>query len=74
VALDFFRKVREIIGIKSLSGRRESVVGEFFAEVAHYEQALTQSFVGILGKERAAKVAGDSGPNRPSAQGAMHKE
>jgi len=57
VVLDFFRKAGEIIGIKSLSGGRDSVVDEFFAEVAHYKQALAQSFAGILGKERAERVA-----------------
>lgn len=55
--LDFFRKAGEIIGIKSLSGGRDSVVDEFFSEVAQYQQALTQSFAGIHGKERAARVA-----------------
>ncbi len=56
-ALDFFRKAGEIIGIKSPSGGRDAVVDEFFAEVAHYKQALAQSLAGILGKERAARVA-----------------
>jgi len=57
VGFDFFRKAGKIIGIKSLSGGRDSVVDEFFAEVAHYQQALTQSYAGTLGKERAARVA-----------------
>ena len=56
-ALDFFRKAGEIIGRKFISGGRDSVVDEFFAEVAQYQQALTQSYAGILGKERAERVA-----------------
>jgi len=40
-----------------ISGGRDSVVDEFFAEVAQYQQALTQSYARILGKERAERVA-----------------
>ena len=56
-AFDFSRKAGKIIGGKSVNGGRDSVVDAFFAEVANYQQTLNQSLAGILGKERAARVA-----------------
>ena len=54
---DFLRKIGNIIRRKSVDGGGDSVVAEFFEEVAQYKQALTQSYAKILGKERAEKVA-----------------